>query len=778
MRICIGNLEFDLFGASSCSCIKNFVSAFGLTTVLAIAGCSGNNGSSAPGQSLAISVANATVRVGDTDQFVIQGKDSGKGEWKVSGAATNGSIDANGLFHAPAMVPKPNSVSIIYTSSGQTLTQTIQILNPTPLVTSVTPNVLHQSINAIAVTGGKFVQGSTVLINNQAVPTTFVDASHLQAIVAAGETSGSQVAISVSNPDPGASSSTSITVQAAIQPMSVSPAMLSGGTVNLSFSNVDFSSDLSATIDGYELSVGSGSGSTVIASGYLPPWHTGSATVRLSSKVTSSTLVEAQIPIAPTAVSFDTASRFLTQAGFGPRPDLVQHIQAVGLDQFITEQQTVAPQPYTPNSSLIDIINRSVLGTTPLRIRMAWALQSFLVRAGISQQATIIPFESKMEADSTGNFRDLMTDVASDVSIAQMLNLAGNAASKDPNVHPNQNFARELLQLFTIGTVMLNEDGTIQIGPDGSPISAYNQDTILDLSRVFTGWNYSRSGNPNYTFYSVDWSAPLIANESQHDNGSKRLFGSVTLPAGQSAEQDRKMALDAIFAHPNLPPFISRILIQRLVKSDPSSEYVKRVVAVFKDNGHGVRGDVAAVTRAILLDPEARSGDTASSPTDGFLQDPYLFETFAMSITGDSNVDGQFIYIPEYLSEPVFYSPTVFGFYSPSYQIPGTTINSPEFQIMNGITIINRSQVLWGIVSGRQRGLKPIPASTWLYQNFKTIPELVEAINHLAYHGQMSKEEQDFIVNYCDQLQTNDPLLSKQSALFLALNDDNYTVAQ
>jgi uncharacterized protein (DUF1800 family) len=412
-------------------------------------------------------------------------------------------------------------------------------------------------------------------------------------------------------------------------------------------------------------------------------------------------------------------------------------------------------------------------------MRVAWALQSFLVRSGISQQSTNFPFEYKMEVDSTKNFRDVLTDVASDTSIARMLTLAGNAAPMDPTQHPNQNFARELLQLFSIGPSLLNEDGTMQIAPDGSTIPAYDQTTILELSRVFTGWNYAPPVDPLYTFYGVDWSAPLVATEAQHDKGQKVLFGNIVIPAGQSAEQDRQMALDAIFAHPNLPPFISRILIQRLVKSDPTPSYVKRVADVFKDDGHGVRGDLAAVVRAILLDPEARAGDDADglSPSDGFLQEPYLFELFVMNITGWTNGDAQPSYLPCTLQECIFYPGTVFGFYSPSYRIPGTSINSPEFQLMNDVSLINRSQALWAILTGQQGGFSRLSTSAWLTQNFTTVSELVDALNHLAYHGQMPAEEQQLIISYCNQLQTTDPMLATESAIFLALNADNFTVS-
>lgn len=744
---------------------------------LVTSGC-GMGGTSTPSQSPVVSASAETARVGNTIQFKIEGAETGSGEWSVAGGSANGQIDKNGLFQAPAMVPQPNSVSVAYTIGNKSYTHSVQILNPTPVLSNVTPTIFRSSVSTVSVTGDKFVKGAAILVNGQAIPTSFIDSGHLQAIFALNTNASSQLNISVSNPDPGASTSSPLAAQAVPLPVAISPTSLKGGTANFVISNVAFSNDLGATIDDHPLSLTSISDSSVSASGFLPPWHSGTATIRIFSKSTSAMFQAVSVPITPAAIPFDTAARFLTQAGFGPRPDLVQHIQDVGLEGFIAEQQSIQAPLYSSNDSgVITIMTRSVLGNNPLRMRVAWALQSFIVRSGIFLQPSNFPFEAKMEADSTGNFRDLLTDVASDVSISMMLNLAGNAASSDPSVHPNQNFARELLQLFTLGTSMLNDDGTRQTNPDGSPIPAYDQDTILDLSRVFTGWNYAKPVDPGYTFYGVDWSAPLVANESQHDKGEKRLFGNVILPAGQTASQDRAMALDAIFANPNLPPFVSRILIQRLVKSNPSPEYVKRIAEVFKDNGRGVRGDLAAVVKAILLDPEARAGDTSPIASDGFLQEPYLFETFVLSITSWPGSDAQASYLPCSLNECIFSSPTVFGFFSPSYQIPGTTINSPEFQILNDITIVNRSQILWAMLTGQQF-VPSIAKTSWLLKNFTNVPDLVDAINHLAYHGQMSNSEQDSIINYCNQLQTNDPLLLSQSAIFIALNADNYTVIQ
>ena len=776
MKTYIGDDSADLSRLKATLKSAAFCLGVCLGASLGIIGCAGN--SSGTSSSSTISATSETVRAGETITFRMDGADAGQGQWKVVGASTNGTIDQNGVFQAPATVPQPNSISISYVVGAKTFTHQVQITNPVPIVSNVAPNVIRMPISTITVSGSKFVRNSTVLVNGNAVPTTFINSGSLQATVVVPAQTALQLSITVGNPDPGPSASSAIPLPVTLQPLSVSPSIVTGGAVNLTISGLQFSGDVGATIDDRPLSVASSSDTAVSAIGFLPPWHTGTAKIRLFSKSTSADLAEIQIPIAQTATSFDTAARFLTQAGFGPRPDLVQHVQTVGLDAFITEQQSMPVQPYkSTDRGIITMMERSVLGSNPLRMRVAWALQTFLIRAGISAQSSNYPFEAKMEVDATGNFRDLLTDVSSDVSIAQLLTLAGNAAPKDPSVHPNQNFARELLQLFTIGTAILNDDGTVQTDLNGSPNPAYDQTTILDLSRVFTGWNYPPSGDPGYTFYGVDWSAPLVANENQHDKGQKQLFGNVTLPAGQTASQDRAMALDAIFAHPNLPPFVSRILIQRLVKSDPSPEYVKRIATVFKDDGRGVRGNLSAVVRAILLDPEARRGDTEPSPTDGFLQEPYLFETFAMSITGWTSTDVQPSYVPCALAECIYYAPTVFGFYSPSYRIPGTTVNSPEFQILNDITLINRSQILWAMITGQQGGFTGISKSSWLYQNFTTVPQLVDALNHLVYHGQMSTQEQQLIVNYCSQLQTADPLLPAESAIFLALNGDNYTVS-
>jgi hypothetical protein len=564
-------------------------------------------------------------------------------------------------------------------------------------------------------------------------------------------------------------------------PITVTPAVLSGGPITLSVSGSGFTASSIVLLDGKQLKTQMSSTSTLVATGYLPPWKTGSSAIAIASSSGGTATSNTSVPIAPTVVPYDTAARFATQAAFGPRHDVVEHIQQVGLDAFITEQMQQPPLTYSTapgNTPRRTFLLGAITGNSLLRQRVSWALQSFVVNEGIFEQQTLIPWEHAMEIDATGNFRQVLEDASSNTLMGVFLNEIGNSWSSKPNVHPNQNFAREFLQLFSIGPSLLNDNGTLQLDPTGSPIPAYDQSTILDLSRALTGWWYAIPAvNPDMTFSGIDYSQPMAPIARTHDPGQKILFGTVVLPAGQDAATDRQMALDAVFNHPNVPPFVSRILIQRLVKSSPSSGYVGRISKVFKDDGNGVRGNLAAIVRAILLDPEARAGDTNPAADDGFLQEPLFAQIYAMSLLQDSTIDDQPSYVPDQLGEPWMFSPLVFGFYSPSYVIPGTNINSPEFGLFNNLTAIQRSTYLWAMVEGGVNGFRRQPAN-YLYSNFTTVPDMVDALNHLLYHGQMPAATQTTIINYCTGLGANNPSMQLDTAIFLALNGAAYQVSQ
>jgi uncharacterized protein (DUF1800 family) len=286
-----------------------------------------------------------------------------------------------------------------------------------------------------------------------------------------------------------------------------------------------------------------------------------------------------------------------------------------------------------------------------------------------------------------GNFRDLLEEVTLHPAMGVYLSMRGNRRP-DPerNIRPDENYARELMQLFSIGLVELEPDGQVRTDSAGQPIPTYDQAVVEGFAHVFTGWNFA--GGPTF-----ELARPTIANQTRrmqlypafHDTGPKRLLNDVVLPAGQSGEQDLAAALDNIFMHPNVGPFIGRQLIQRLVTSNPSPAYVRRVAETFNDNGAGVRGDLGAVVRAILLDPEARSG--TPDDTAGKLKEPLLRVTQLWRAYDGRSASGRF---PMEFSFILFgqgplQAPSVFNFFSPDYAPPGEIatrgLRAPEMQI-------------------------------------------------------------------------------------------------
>ena len=531
-------------------------------------------------------------------------------------------------------------------------------------------------------------------------------------------------------------------------------------------------------VDGKAMATSVYNSQVLIAKGTLPPWKNGAVSVSVAATASSAALATQSVPVQATAVTFDVAARFATQAAFGPRPDVVLNIQQLGLKGWIAQQLAQPAVTYDPTkSSRTEFLQAVTQGPSLLRLRIAWGLQNFLVGECIFQSFSCIPYERTLEKDATGNFRQLLTDVASDANVGTLLNLAGNVAPTDPTQHPNQNFARELMQLYTVGENLLNEDGSLQLDGKGNPIPTYTQAQVVDMSRVFTGWNYPPAVDPAYTgYYGFDYSQPLVGIEGQHDQGSKVILGGLTIPANQGVVQDRKLALDAIFAHANLPPRIARLMIQHLVKSAPTPAYVQRMAKVFENDGTGVRGNLTALVTAILVDPEARAGDTTMSSDDGFLQEPFLFQAFLVSLAQLPMTDDQSDYYAGMQGQGWWYYPSVFGAYRPEYTIPGTTINSPEFQLFNNQSAVTRSEYAWALLSGYAPGYNS-NFSSWLYSNFTNLPDFLEAVNHLAFHGQMPAAEKASILAYCAGLNPNDLRTQQESALFLALNSDSYTVS-
>jgi len=356
-------------------------------------------------------------------------------------------------------------------------------------------------------------------------------------------------------------------------------------------------------------------------------------------------------------------------------------------------------------------------------------------------------------------------------------------------IHPNENYARELLQLFTIGEVLLNDDGTPRAGP-----APYTEDDVKNLARVFTGWTYPtqpgmvlRRHNPAY------WYGPMEAFESNHYTGAKTLLGQ-SIPGGLSAADDLSAALNIILAHPNVAPFVSKQLIEHLVTSNPSKEYVGRVAAVFNGKApppgiyNSCRtflcsnlpkfGDLGAVVQAILLDPEARAGDTpGQAPANsGHLREPVLFiagllRNLGATVPPDTNA----LYNnSNNMGQNLFRPPSVFNYFSPNYRIANTGgLVGPEFQIFSPSTSLTRINFVNTMVYGNLGGgvtldLTPLAA-------FASNPAaLVDAVNAQLMHGQMSSQAASNITTAVNAV-TGD-LARARAAVYLAAASSEYQV--
>ncbi|MEX2045166.1 MAG: DUF1800 family protein, partial [Opitutus sp.] len=339
-----------------------------------------------------------------------------------------------------------------------------------------------------------------------------------------------------------------------------------------------------------------------------------------------------------------------------------------------------------------------------LRQRVAFALSQIFVVSDVSLGGQayadgLAHYYDILAEGAFGNYRALLEQVALSPIMGVYLSHLRNAKA-DPaaGTSPDENFAREIMQLFSIGLVQLQPDGTLKLDAQGLPIPTYNQSTISEMAKVFTGWSYfSGAANPNFRRGAANYIDPMMIFPSFHENAAKIIVGDIVIPSDLGGREDLVRALDALFQHPNAGPFISRQLIQRLVTANPSPAYVYRVAEKFADNGAGIRGDLGAVVREILTDYEARSPEVADDPGYGKLKEPLLRLTGVLRSLNARSSSGH--YIPSFanvypqLNQAALRSPSVFNFFEPGYVYPGSLaaagLVAPEFQITNDTTAIS-----------------------------------------------------------------------------------------
>ena len=687
-----------------------FQVAFLTSFWLILSGCGGHGTSptqAAPVTSVVSVSGAAQTVIGGTAQFTatVTGGANTSVTWQVNGVAggspDTGTISPAGFYTAPSTVPSPNTVTIGAANPNATAPGTLFLRILNP-----TPTVSTATATQV---------GSSANYNIDVVGTGFINGAQIQ---------------------------------------------IGGSAVSTNFVSA---TELTATVP-------VAAGTPSLAVNVVNPTSGGiSATVNASISFIAATVT--------------AAARLLDQATFGPTLNDIQHVQQVGIDGYITEQFKTAPTllpdiAATPtaictSTNLVPCQQSEwwqtvITGPDQLRQRVAFALSEiFVVSTNSVNARSVTSYQNTLAQDAFTNFATILNDVSLSPAMGGYLNML-NSNKPAAGEIANENYPRELMQLFTTGIDILNPDGSLQLDSSGNPVPVYTETQVEAFARAYTGWTYASStggapakfpnGTPNYD-------APMAAVESAHDTTSKILLNGDVLPAGQSAEQDLAGALANIFAHPNVGPFVCRQLIQHLVASNPSAAYVTRVSTIFADNGSGVRGDMQAVVRAILEDPEARAGDTSTTFDGGHLREAMLYTTNVLrglAFTNTSSV-GDYSSLSNYttaLGEKPYTSGSVFNFFPPDYVIPGTTTNAPEFGQENTASAILRLTLADNLVNNKITNFKVDLSATSALGTIASqtgvaltdAGNLVDSLGIIFMHGQMPTQMRTEIVNHAATL--------------------------
>ena len=666
------------------------------------------------GVSVSISPASAMVHATDVQYFAatVTGATDNTVTWQVnggSGTVVIGYMTAQGGYIAPNTVPNPSTVTITATSNAdptKVASSVVTIVNPTPVATSVTPSNIATGPFMVTVTGKGFMPGSVINFGGQALPTLYVSPTEVDAVGSA--TTIGNVQVTVTNPNPGGSTSGPLTAQ-----------VLGGNSV----------------------------------------------------------------------ATQAAAVRFLEQSSFGPTPETVNQVSQLGFDSYLANQFSAAPSTY-PNpqttDSITNVQNSFFLNAAndgdQLRLRVAFALnEQWVVSANkVSDTTGYTNYMRALTTDALGNYYDVMKDITLTPAMGHFLDMVNND-KPGTGQHANENYARELMQLFTLGLSQTNPDGTPMLDGSGNPIPTYTQDDVMALGRSFTGWTFPtepyqtlQKHNPEY------YGGPMVPFESNHDGGAKTFLGQ-TVAAGQSAEAELDNVLTIIFNHPNLPTFVARSLILKLVTSNPSPAYIQRVSTAFANGkfnsyGSGKRGDMQATVAAILLDTEARRGDSSATadPNDGKLREPAIM-VLSVARAFHGQTDGsQFASPSSNMSQNVFNSGSVFNFFPPDNPIPQSTLNGPEFAIFNTNTSLSRvnfinSAVYGGFASSLKLDFTPVI-------NAGTPDQMVAWLDTMFLHNTISDPMKQSILTAVAAVSSTDTKNQARTAIYLVLSSSQYQV--
>jgi uncharacterized protein (DUF1800 family) len=552
------------------------------------------------------------------------------------------------------------------------------------------------------------------------------------------------------------------------------------------------------------------------------------------------------VPDSYTGPSTDADTvRFLEQASWGPTAPEVARVKAMGFVAYLNEQfnapvtnpvkgSNYPDLAFVPDDSSVGcptgsppecgrdnytqyqiqrtFYSNALYGPDQLRQRVAFALHQILVVSGrdnLTTPARLIPYLQALDRNAFGSYRTLLNEITLSPAMGDYLDM--NLSTR---TNPNENFAREVLQLFTIGTSQLNLDGTPKLDAQGAPLATYSQTNVNEFTRIFTGWNFSAAFTAGITNYRD----PMVPRGgTTHDFGAKTLLNGATTAACSNAsgapniacaQADLTAGLDNLFNHPNVGPFIGKQLIQHLVTSNPSAAYVERVARVFNNDCDGLypltvpcttnaRGNLKAVVQAILLDPEAR-GDLKTAPNYGKLREPaqyvnaFLRASNVKSFDKLSTSDGVLgnrstTDFSGTLDQVIFQPPTVFSYYHPDYEVPGTKILGPAFQILSTSTTLRRANdintlIYTGVTATTTSTDRPRGTSvdlSVLEAQASTPGNVADMLNALMLHGTMSAQMRASLVTAMNAIPTTDATFARkraQTAVYLVTTSSQYDI--
>jgi uncharacterized protein (DUF1800 family) len=678
-------------------------------------------------------------------------------------------------FTVRAPIKVTTSPSTVTLRGGATRTFTASVTNSNT-------NTVNWTVNGVV--GGNATVGT---ITTAGLFTAPLNIAAVNASVKVG---------AISTKDPAAKGESTVTLQNPVPTISsINPTVLPLGNASFTITGNGFAPGAIVNVGGSPMTATVNSLTSISVTGTTKPAPGGIAAITVANPApgptTSAPMIATIMPANP-KVSYTAAKRFLEQATWGASPTEIFRVMQIGFDEWLNEQKNLADSTYTmptPNGDIpiydmqAEFFNNAMNARDQLRQRVAFALHKTFVVSAVEVDTTagLVPYHRVLLRNALGSYKNLVKEITLDVAMGEYLDMVNNdKANPAKGLFPNENYAREIMQLFTIGTTFLRADGSPLRDPNGVPYPSYTQEDVMELSHVFTGWTYPPGkGTTTNNHNKENYGMPMVAVASNHDTSAKKVLGR-TIPAGLTAEQDIDAALQILYEHPNVAPFLSFRLIQSMVTSNPSAAYLMRVNAAFNNNGQGQRGDLFAVVRAILLDPEARAGDNPAVPNPfnnfaGHMREPVLsFLHMLKGLEGTIVQDNPIESDLERMGQKVFYPASVFSYFSPLTRAPGNPgLYGPEFQGFTPVTALERVNYIDYLLKlDANADAKPNVAPYIAVA--ADVESLIAMINAHFMNGVMPDVLKQGIRDTLAT--TTDPTRRARLALYLALSSAHYQI--